>query len=980
MTPDDLEALVLDPQDFWPLQRALAPLTEKERAKLSPYARALLSQLRANKPADNASDRLKAFLANRDGKGWDFWLADVSRCAVMAVFGLGPVSALKKGGMFVFHQEEAVLERIIEDRRPGWLDNWVLHHLESTFTQMNFAALRRWIKAGLCQKPEVDGYYRLFAIHLMRTPRHNSDEIVPPLSRQLLDDPDLLADIDGLFRVETLAFNTNGWLTSHAPENYETWPDALVKLSDQGHLDRGHLLAQALSGLRLDIKQNQLSGFHNVYRRLSPTADERLRHQPDYIALLCHPVGHVVKFALEMLDALDKDGSLDTGPVLNEMPVVFTGGSKGNAAAALKLLGRVIGRKDAFETRGLGVVCDALRHANAEVQAQALTLLEKHAGRLTSAQLDGLADVQAFVAASNRQRLSALLSVRQTQSAPAPAPSSDRETDPYRVGSADISDHKVLFAEDRVVPIGSVNELIDALLHATEIVESPDEVERIIDAIGRLAGDRPHDLAARIAPLHHRLKSQMVTNKGIVPVSFGIGRGLWDLIYTWMTGRLVITPLRPERHETPVEAFMPLTAHLHWLAERVAQGRASVLLSAPTHKGGWIDPLIWVERLKQSVAGDVITSMDLRLSLLRLAPDHRHEALATLNGVPDALRRIAVFALGGDEAPQKTDRDAYAAWISAARCRAPYKDWRAEFAALNLVDEWPDSLVPAQYDWQSGHTKHQVHNQSWKSVKFDISVTGAPEEASQKPGAFLTGLAQAVGLQTATAWAELPSAALAQGIEPGNKWYSQYELSVVWLTRWLAYIWPQDPSAAHMKAVKRLVLHIDQNGSSWTPHFGFFHALFQKNRPWRDAGHLLLCIGLAARDADVKGLSVDALIEGMDGRLFDPDLFAATVTRVAAGEWLKLNRLGDSLMTAARVSHRHAEVVGNVVQKWLPAFDHRQTNAFAILEVLLEVQAVTGLALTAPAQTALGAITGSSKAAKLAQQLLKRDADSRKPN
>ena len=209
MTPDDLEALVLKPGDFWPLQQALAPLTEKERAKLSGHARKLYSQLNSGTVDPAASERVKAFLATRETKSSGFWHTDASRCAALAMFGLCPVSALTKGHIYAFHLTGPVFERVVADRRPDWLDDWVAHTLEDTVPGVEFPTLRRWIAAGVCRKPEVDGYYRLFAFHLMRTPRHNSDEVVPPLSRQLLDDPGLLADIDGLFRVETLAFNTN---------------------------------------------------------------------------------------------------------------------------------------------------------------------------------------------------------------------------------------------------------------------------------------------------------------------------------------------------------------------------------------------------------------------------------------------------------------------------------------------------------------------------------------------------------------------------------------------------------------------------------------------------------------------------------------------------------------------------------------------------------------------------------------------------
>src|ERR1700741_4686773 len=96
-------------------------------------------------------------------------------------------------------------------------------------------------------------------------------------------------------------------------------------------------------------------------------------------------------------------------------------------------------------------------------------------------------------------------------------------------------------------------------------------------------------------------------------------------------------------------------------------------------------------------------TMDFRLSLLRLAPDRRAEALQQAGSLPASMRRIAVFALGGEAAPEKRDRNAYAAWISAARCRAPLADWSAAFAPMALEDPRPDGLRPAEYSWRPVH-------------------------------------------------------------------------------------------------------------------------------------------------------------------------------------------------------------------------------------------------------------------------------------
>ena len=982
MTPDELEALILEGSDPWDVQKALAGLDEKQRAKLSPAAQKLFNQLLRSRADKGASDRLKSLLSKRSKSPWHYWNSRETGRATLALFGVGPVSAVKKRDARARYEDWLVFERIIADRRPEWLDDWVAHDLESEFSHLRFGTLRTWIRSGICRKPEVDGYYRMLALHLMRTREYPGNETAPPISAQLLDDRDLLADIDGLFRVENFAFNTNSWLTTGAAENYETLTDALVKLSAQGHIERERLLILALSGLTLDLKQNQLAGFHDFYKRMEPTTGELQRHQPEFIALLCHPVGHVAKFAIDRLAELEKSGALDTDSVLREIPTVFAGGAKGNAKAALKLVERLMTRQADAVPAALDALGEALRHVQIDVQSQALDILEKNAARLDSCRLAALADLETFVAASNRKRLAALLATaapgeRDAQdvapevAAPAgPQPAEPSLGSSYQVGSNDIAAHEVLYSADELQPVGSVDELIDLVLHTTEIVHSPDDLERIIGAISRFANHRPDDFEDRVAPLLYRLRKGQVGMNGMAIGRVGVGLALLDLIYTWATGQLYRTPSQANYH-TQENAFVPMIAHLRAITERVAAKQGQVLLSTPTHKGGWIDPLAWVERLRNvQHRKDIAETMDLRLSLLRLAPDNREAALNRATKLDTQVRRIAIFALGGDERPAKADRKNHAAWISAARCRDPYRDWRADFAPLDLDDAWPDSLAPARYAWRSSSEKGEAHGFRWTTPKLAIEIAcdgapGAPERAS----GFGAKVVQLAGWRTATDWAELPSAAAHRRSEDRPSWWSG-ELNTTWVAQWLAYIWPQNPAASHIKGAANLMQRMDENSSNWTPNFGYFQALFQRGRPWREPGHLLLCLGLIGKDADAKGLAVDALIEGIDGRLFDPDLFAATITGLAQGEWVKFNRLADALMAVLQASELHATVVAEALQMLLPGLDFRQKNTFRLLEVLVEAQAVARLPLDDDAKAALRKIGGSGKAARIARRLL----------
>ena len=985
MSPEDLETLVLESADPWQLQQAFAPLDEAQRSKLSTAAQKLEKQLDDNKANAAASDRLKRHIAGRKGEVWNHWQSRENRNARLALFALAPLSVAKKPDTRVFHDEHVILERIMRDRRPEWLDDWIAFELEKQFPSVSFPLLRGWIREGVCAKPESDGYFRLFASHLMRTGSHvPSEKHAPPLSRQLLDDPDLLQDVDGIFRVETQAFNTESWLTRGAAADYESWPVALVKLAGEGHLDRAHLLRLALEGLRFDLKQNQLAGFHRFYLQMAPSDAELVAHQGDYAELLCHPVSHVAKFAIDMLARVERLGALDHDALLREVPIVLASGGKGNALAALKLVQRLIARdRQAPAPAALSALVEALRHSHADVQAKALDLLEANAAHLDAAQGEALGGMQGFVAASNRARLAALLAGTRGAAAPGSADGEQPAVDPIAdsapveafayvpLAPGDGVMAPVLTGEARLEPIASLDALIDAVFHAVETVDSADEVERIVDAISRFGDQRPADFDKRVAPLLHRMANGRAGSNGIASSRIGIGAAVFDLVESWAMGTLRRSQRGKWHDDYPYEeAFAPMILHIWAITDRIVGGEGRPLLAAPTHTGGWIDPLAWVDRLQtlQQLDG-LIASMDFRLSLLRLAPDGRAEALGKAATLALPLRRIATFALGGDASPEKADRKDHAAWITAARCRAPRKDWSAEFAALELDDRWADSLRPAVHGWTSSHKAWESQGTRWITPEMTFSVACAAGDTAEpgRPGA-LSKLVRSVAGNVATDWVDLPTAALALCKSSDSYWGG--DLNTPWAARLLAHLWPQKADGAHMIAAARLAQRLDEDASGWTPSFGFLQGLFQKNRPWGEAGHLLLCLGLVGKDADAKGLAVDALVEGIDGRMFDPACFAHVMAQLCAGEWVKLARLGEALLQVVQISPLHAFAIGEALQAWLPRLNLAQRTAFSILEVLLEIRARTGRALNPAASAALADLKPKGKAAKLAGQLL----------
>jgi len=475
------------------------------------------------------------------------------------------------------------------------------------------------------------------------------------------------------------------------------------------------------------------------------------------------------------------------------------------------------------------------------------------------------------------------------------------------------------------------------------------------------------DFDAQVAPLVHRIEAGGSHSGGLVIGYGGVGRALLDISLTWLKGKLHCTADHGYSHYAFEGGFQPLIEHLQAITVRISQRKPGPLLSAPTHKGGWIDPRVWVERLLEMRGDKAPGAMDFRLSLLRLAPDHRDEALRRVGELDPSIARVARFALGGDELPRASDRGQWANWITAARCRSPLKDWSAEFAALKLHDQLADGLRPARYDWRATSKIETYGRQSWKEPVFEVAIGCGDQPADAGADGVLNRIGRTLSGQVTTDWTELPTAALNR--QPEKRSFFG-ETNVPWVAQWLSYIWPQNPSGAYIKSAVKLTERMDEDASSWEPRHGHFHALFQKNRPWLEPGHLLLGIGLCAKDADVRGLAVDALIEGIGERRFDPARFASVMARLVEGEWVKLGRLGDALMQAVPVSNLHATVIGDALLQWLPRLDFKQKNSFRLLEVLVETQAIAGRPLDEPARAALKASTGSGKAARLARQLL----------
>jgi uncharacterized protein DUF6493 len=189
--------------------------------------------------------------------------------------------------------------------------------------------------------------------------------------------------------------------------------------------------------------------------------------------------------------------------------------------------------------------------------------------------------------------------------------------------------------------------------------------------------------------------------------------------------------------------------------------------------------------------------------------------------------------------------------------------------------------------------------------------------------------------------------------------------SLDWLMEWRSMVWPFDrrPLLIWGTLGRRVSCAVLRN-------------LLDHDVTWDAAAARLAAWASGSESAEAKVLVTDALIEGFGDCRIDPRLLGRHIAAIA--DQLKLNRTAAVLAETARPSPLHQWAVLRTLDAMLTHLPAIPRDLHHLLTPLLECASLTGQVLSGEAQARLQAITGASKTAKLAGQLLKLKADPRK--
>ncbi|HEY9064666.1 MAG TPA: DUF6493 family protein, partial [Burkholderiaceae bacterium] len=396
---------------------------------------------------------------------------------------------------------------------------------------------------------------------------------------------------------------------------------------------------------------------------------------------------------------------------------------------------------------------------------------------------------------------------------------------------------------------------------------------------------------------------------------------------------------------SPMEGV--LNERIDALMDVAAQERRLPPLSSPTHRGGFIAPDPFIDRVAaHRAAGLVSPEIEQVCGLLRLASDGTPELRSRARAMPDdAFTRALRYALGDDVSPG-AQRELFAA---AARIRHP----RADDATLDALHPClgPDGARAARYAWHVHTRSHTYDDKTYTHHDLLLETQPVP--------------------------ADVPSARLAVLRHPpaGNarkhyRWWSFAGIDEGAI-RYSATLLPSDPEAFFAEGARAIGNNLDWWEAQWQNR-AYLELLLDPVTKMTPMACLLLVLGLAGKEPGQTATAVDALVRAhAEGRFAMAEGPADTLRAVLATPLIKAARLHKSLLAATRADAQTHTVVFELLCAAVQARPGDPPRDMGLLlDLLLELKIGGSRSLPTATRAALAEMKLTGNARPLQRRLL----------
>ena len=166
------------------------------------------------------------------------------------------------------------------------------------------------------------------------------------------------------------------------PDEYYTmnhpWFDTIVRLIDQGKIERKKVLSAALLACTKGFNKNQTSWFFKLFHFLNPTIEEQLDFQNEIITGLNSEHATAIKNGLNACKLLYKEDRFDIQNFLNSAPQLLNSSSKSTINTTLNLLDKMAKVHKDRHAEMCEIFTNSLASEDQKIQIKTAKLIDKY--------------------------------------------------------------------------------------------------------------------------------------------------------------------------------------------------------------------------------------------------------------------------------------------------------------------------------------------------------------------------------------------------------------------------------------------------------------------------------------------------------------------------------------------------------------------------------------------------------------------------
>ncbi|MCL2742476.1 MAG: DUF6493 family protein [Planctomycetaceae bacterium] len=422
---------------------------------------------------------------------------------------------------------EAEFEEVMCSRRPAWLADILLwmggNPALGVWAQQDYWHIyRRFVREKIVKPIKNDLWIRTMFTAMLFDTQDHCDWKAISLFDQLHADPELL-ETDIWYYFDFARF-PNGWnLTSrdgHFSWERETrkgedWKGTICTLIQSGEMPKQRVIDGCFQSLGRQFSDHESKWYVQLLELLIDRlqiSDDELVDDSRYISLLHNLNPAPRALGLKILERLFKSGKIQDGTVVEQAAGILREPAKAKAKKSIGMLEKIAKRNSNLHGEVFHALVEGLQHEAAEIQQASLELLLKYDALNDTAVAESVTRIAESLAPSVRKLLPQTQTTQKTE-----------KTKHYEP----LPPSKI--APEKIVPITTFDELLDAATRQAGYSNDMDEFERLLDALSRIGMDKPADFAARTDPLLAQIQ-KAISGTDILDVA----KNKWSVYLGWL--------------------------------------------------------------------------------------------------------------------------------------------------------------------------------------------------------------------------------------------------------------------------------------------------------------------------------------------------------------------------------------------------------------------------------------------------------------